>query len=135
MRNPHNTYIKSWSKNRRMAKRGRPKKQKTVQKRRSRLSRIKRKVSRSRVGKKIAKHKKGIVATITAFVPVIQSLQLISANQTKQATGNTEKGKALINAIFGSTVDWNPFPDAPQAHFNPSIEGGINHWSITKKME
>lgn len=113
-----------------MAKVGRPK-LKTKQKKRSRLSRIKRRVSRSRVGRSIIKHKKTLTTTLINFVPVVQSVQLLSENQVAQATTNEQKLKAMANAILGSTFDINLFSDAPQAHFNPSIEGAFNKWSIT----
>ena len=107
---------------------GRPK---TVTKKRSRFSRIKRRVSRSRVGRSFTKHKKSISTTIINFIPVIQSVQLISENQVSQATTNEMRFKGAINGLLGSTFDINPFSDAPQAHYNPSIEGAFNKWSIT----
>jgi len=110
---------------------GRPR---TVTKRkRSRVSRFKTGVRRraSSVKKRIVKHKKSLSSTIIGIIPVVQSVQLLSENQVKGASGNEQKMKAVINGITGSTFDINLFDDAPKAHFNPSIEGAFNKWTIT----
>ena len=81
--------------------------------------------------KRVSKSKKSIVTQVTNFLPVVESVQLLSANQVTQAGDSMEqKAKAVMNSITGSLFDFNFFGDAPKAHFNPSIEGAFNQWSV-----
>ncbi len=110
---------------------GRPK-LKTKTRRTPLRRRFTRKVRSTGKRKKGAKkHKKSLVTTVLAFVPILQGLQLLSENQVAQATTNEQKFKAFANAITGSLFDINFFKDAPEAHFNPSLEGGMNRWTFT----
>ncbi len=112
---------------------GRPKKQKTAQKRRrfTRARKFGRRVSRSRFGRKIAKHKKSLMTTVLGLVPALQSVQLLSENQVNAETTTSGKLKAIANGVFGSIFNFNPFQDVAKAHFNPQIEGAFNKWSVT----
>ncbi len=71
------------------------------------------------------------MATVLGIIPAVQTAQLLSENQVRGATGNSQKLKAIANGITGSTFNINFFDDAPKAHFNPSLEGAFNQWSLT----
>ncbi len=113
-----------------LRRRGRPR---TVQKRRSRRSRVKRKLRRasSRLRRSAKKHKKSLMTTVLGLVPALQSVQLLSENQVNVETTTTGKLKAIVNGVFGSIFNFNPFNDVAKAHFNPQIEGAFNKWSVT----
>lgn len=88
----------------------------------------------SKAKRKTKKHAKSLTTTIMTIVPVVQSVQLLSHNQVSQASTTEGKLKAIVNSIGGSLFDVNLFADAPKAHFNPSIEGAFNQWSVANTV-
>lgn len=116
-----------------MAKRGRPR-TKTVTKRRSRFSRVRRVARRTRtrlvrIGKKRGK---SIITVITGVIPAVASVQLLSFNQLEELGANASTGdklKTISNGVTGSIFDFNLFNDVPKAHLHFDIEGAFNTWS------
>lgn len=115
-----------------MARRGRPRKQKTKSRRR-RLG-IRKRVRHfgSRIKHRVKKKARTIENIITSIYAPVASIQLLSHNQVSAlptGSGYGMKIKAMVNGVTGSLLDFNVFADAPQAHVHFDIEGVFNQYT------